>query len=196
MGEGEALRRFWWIPLGVILVMVGATVLMSVDQTQSFGWFSYSPTTETDIAAALQDQRDAASRRDALASVALIAGLIVLAGGAAYRVGRRQTAPGIAGGASSTAVRRYWWLPLGLALGVVGVVLLASLPTAGLCSAYGVSGELVSGGTCQDEIDALGRTWFLGALLGVAGVLAISWGVGHRLGRRQTQTAEDPSLAL
>jgi hypothetical protein len=104
---GEALRKYWWVLAGLLLVLGGAAVLFTSDQPVGFGWFAYSPLSERDVdvvplsewdgsvadlQASFRSQVDAAVRGHLIGSIGVVSGLILLAGGAAYRTGLRHAA--------------------------------------------------------------------------------------------------------
>jgi drug/metabolite transporter (DMT)-like permease len=108
---GETLRKYWWVLLGLVLVLAGAAVLFTSDQPVGFGWFANSPLTEgdasvvplsewtgsvADLEASFQSQVDALRRGHLIGSIAVVGGLVVLAGGAAYRTGLRHAAGALA----------------------------------------------------------------------------------------------------
>ena len=93
------------------------------------------------------------------------------------------------------AIRRYWWLLLGLALAVIGAASIASVGRSHACSEFGVNGQLLSGGNCEDEFAALQRTYILGLILLILGLLTIAFGLGYRLGRRGQRPNTDRVVA-
>jgi len=92
-------------------------------------------------------------------------------------------------------IRRYWWLPLGLVLAVLGTALITSVGRAAPCSEVDTNGQLLSGGTCQDEIDALARSFNLGSIFLIVGLMTIASGLGYRLGQLRQRTGGDPIIA-
>lgn len=101
------MRRYWWVLAGLLLVLGGAAVLFTSDQPVGFGSFAYSPLSEgdvdvvplsewdgslADVTASFQSQVEAALRGHLIGSIGVVSGLILLAGGAAYRTGLRHAA--------------------------------------------------------------------------------------------------------
>lgn len=181
--KGAAVKRYWWIPLGILLVIVGATKMWPLEETQSYGVSSYGPIDQAAIEATLEAEREARFHSSVVGSVALIVGLMVLAGGTAFLLGRRRSARGSDPGASSSSTRALWWLPVGLALGILGGFLIWSVDSAMTGSGPWPCSDVEPGQTCHD-FDTLARNWFLGALLVIAGLLTIASGIGYRWGRR------------
>jgi drug/metabolite transporter (DMT)-like permease len=87
------LRRYWWLLLGVVVVILGLALVTTSgalgNSSGAFGWFSYSPLTESDF----DNLEQALNRRvfQLWAGVGVaVAGLLVIAVGAGYRLGQRQ----------------------------------------------------------------------------------------------------------
>ena len=84
------MRRFWWLVLGGLMLVAGFIVAGASHSRgqSSFGWIAYSPLSEPEPSLDDQLARDA---RDTWAGIALAAvGLVVIAGGACYRIGQRR----------------------------------------------------------------------------------------------------------
>jgi heme/copper-type cytochrome/quinol oxidase subunit 1 len=81
--------RFWWLALGALLVVAGVTVVIASNRwgEASFGWFAYSPLSES--ALNIEDQLSRGVR-EFWAGIALaLVGSVVIAGGVGYRLGLR-----------------------------------------------------------------------------------------------------------
>lgn len=88
------------------------------------------------------------------------------------------------------ALRRYWWLVLGLSMVVIGLVLvIASRAWEGSSGAFAWAGDPSQADAYFAALEAefARRTYLLwgGVLASVAGLLVIAVGVGYRLGQRQ-----------
>lgn len=87
------LRRYWWRVLGVVVVMLGLVLLTTSgawgDSAASFGWFAYSPLTDSDFASLEQELTRRALQMWTGVFVT-VAGLLVIAVGVGYRLGQRQ----------------------------------------------------------------------------------------------------------
>jgi len=159
---------------------MGATLMWPLEQAETYGVTSSSPIDQAVGATSV-------SGRFVVGSAAFVVGLMVLAGGIAFRLGRRRSARGGDEDAPSAATRNSWWLPIGLVLGIVGALLLGSVPSATTGAGPGLCADLEPGRTCDGELDTLMLTWSLGALLAVAGLVTIALGIGYRGGRRRAR---------
>ena len=174
------MRRFWWVPLGILLVVMGATLMWPLEQTQTYGMTSSSPIDQVAGATSV-------SGRLVVGTAAFVVGLMVLAGGIAFGLGRRRSARGGDEDAPSATTATAWWLPIGLVLGIVGALLLWSVQSTMTGAGAGPCADLEPGQTCGGELDTLMLTWSLGALLAVAGLVTIASGIGYRGGRRRAR---------
>ncbi|WP_341926900.1 hypothetical protein [Nocardioides psychrotolerans] len=93
------LRHLWWL-LGLALVLGGVAVVLSSQTSSSdFGWFAYTPPSEgADWQMGWGDTLSGTSamvvsRWQLMGGAAAAAGLVVLAGGLGFRLGRRRNAP-------------------------------------------------------------------------------------------------------
>lgn len=93
------VRHLWWV-LGLALVAAGVAVLLSTQASSSeFGWFAYTPLPDdADWQMGWADPRSSGSvmavSRGQVAGLAVTTvGLVVLAGGVGFRLGRRRNAP-------------------------------------------------------------------------------------------------------
>jgi len=88
------------------------------------------------------------------------------------------------------ALRRYWWLVVGLSMVIIGVgLVVASRAWEGSSGAFSWAGDpsQVDAYFAALEAEFARRTYLLwgGVLAAVAGLLVIAVGVGYRLGQRQ-----------
>jgi heme/copper-type cytochrome/quinol oxidase subunit 1 len=79
--------RFWWLVLGLVLVVSGGAVAVSARSSGDFGWFAYTPDSGSvgfeDGVVIWSSQR--------LWGLAIIAlGSLLLTAGVAYRAGLRR----------------------------------------------------------------------------------------------------------
>jgi heme/copper-type cytochrome/quinol oxidase subunit 1 len=87
------LRWYWWLAVGVIGVVAGVGLIATSNawggSSSEFGWFAYTPLSDSEVSVA----DEFTSRVDQLwvgVAVAVV-GLLVIAVGVGYRLGQRQT---------------------------------------------------------------------------------------------------------
>lgn len=92
-------RHLWWV-LGLVLVCGGVVVMVTARAgPDDFGWFAYAPPSDDpDWHMGWSDPASSGSalivsRRQLAGSVAVALGLVVVAGGVGFQVGRRRTKP-------------------------------------------------------------------------------------------------------
>ena len=82
------MRRNLWLVLALLLLVAGAVLVFTTNDTTNYGWFAYSP---------LDDNLDVTAdalvlTRTQMIGVLLgVVGLLVLTGGAGYLAGRRRS---------------------------------------------------------------------------------------------------------
>jgi hypothetical protein len=92
------LRHLWWV-VGLVLVCGGAAVALSAQAgPDDFGWFAYAPPSDDgwqmSWRAPMGDGSALIVSRWQLAGSAVVAlGLMVIAAGVGFRLGRRRTEP-------------------------------------------------------------------------------------------------------
>lgn len=91
-------RHLWWV-LGLVLVCGGAVVALTAQAgPDDFGWFAYTPPTgDPDWHMGWSDPISSGTalivtRWQVAGSAAVALGLVVIAGGAGFRLGRRHVA--------------------------------------------------------------------------------------------------------
>jgi len=89
-GLGDLMRRYWWLALGALLVVAGVAVVVASHRwgEASFGWFVYSPRSES--APNIEDQLSRGVREFWAGITLAVVGLLVIAGGVGYRLGLRS----------------------------------------------------------------------------------------------------------
>lgn len=90
-------RHLWWV-LGLVLACSGVAVMLSAQAgPDDFGWFAYTPLSDDpDWHMGWSDPMSNGSalivtRWQVAGSAVVALGLVVIAGGAGYRFGRRRT---------------------------------------------------------------------------------------------------------
>ena len=87
------MRRYWWLAVGVVLFVGGLAVVTATHTWggHRFGWFAYSPLSQTGPSLGQQFSHDV---RDFWTGIALsVVGAIVIASGVGYRIGQRNSPP-------------------------------------------------------------------------------------------------------
>jgi len=84
------MRRYWWLALGALLVVAGVAVVIASHRwgEASFGWFAYSPLSES--ALNIEDQISRGVREFWAGIAVAVVGSLEIAGGVGYRLGLRS----------------------------------------------------------------------------------------------------------
>ena len=80
--------RWWWLVLGLALVVGGLVVVLASAPAEDFGWFAYTPSDRPGPVVA--SDRVVLSVAQAVGCLATLAGLLLVVGGAGYALGRRS----------------------------------------------------------------------------------------------------------
>ncbi len=92
------MRRFAWLGVAIVLIAVGGVLAAtSPAGPADFGWFAYTPLDDPDWSMSWRDGGTVVllTRARLVGYAVLVLGLVVLAGWAGFRLGRRRQAPGI-----------------------------------------------------------------------------------------------------
>jgi hypothetical protein len=86
---GAAVRRFWWLGLGVVAIIAGLSVAVASHTwgESSFGWFAYSPLSED--GPTISEQLSRRTDQFWIGVVVIVVGLVLIAAGLGYRRGLR-----------------------------------------------------------------------------------------------------------
>ncbi len=81
------MRHLWWV-LGAVLVGVGLAVALSSSPGQTdYGWFAYAPSTDDILSGG---SVWVVSRAQVAGLAVAVVGLVTVAAGAGFRLGRRR----------------------------------------------------------------------------------------------------------
>jgi len=84
------VHRYLWAVAGVALLGVGLVLVLTSNGPEDYGWFAYTPLDDDAGSFQLAGNAVILSRTELIGSALGVLGLVVLALGIGYRLGRRR----------------------------------------------------------------------------------------------------------